>query len=123
MRGDNDMTQDRKQAIQITQSAIREWRRAQFPDATLEGAAAHLSRELDEAAEELADVFFLASQCEDLGGVPMGLPERAWDMIQRLGRCPPDVIFAKLAKNMGRKWPARPDKDGIYEASEAENQE
>lgn len=122
MRADNDMTSDRKQAIQITQSAIREWRRAQFPDATLEGAARHLAKELDEACEELADVFFLASQCEELGGVPVGLPERAWDMIQRLGRCPPDVIFAKLAKNKRRKWPAKPDKDGIYEAAEAEDE-
>ena len=120
MRGDHEMTSDRKQAITITQSAIREWRRAQFPDATLEGASRHLAREIDEACEELADVFFLASQCEELGGVPVGLPERAWDMIQRLGRCPPDVIFAKLAKNKLRRWPATPDKDGIYEAAEDE---
>lgn len=101
---------------------IREWQQVRFPQSTLDGASRHLEEELDEACEEIADVFFLATQCEDLGGVPVGLPERAWEMMWRLGRDPMRVILAKLAKNKDRKWPEKPAGDGCYH-HEKENNE
>lgn len=97
---------------------IAEWQAEQFPHATLAGAAEHLARELAEAAEELADCFFMASQCERLGGMPVVLPEQCWDAIMRLEHSPASVILAKLNKNKRRKWPASPDASGVYEAQD-----
>lgn len=109
------------------QKQIAEWQEAQFPNATLSGAGNHLSREMQEAAEELADCFFLSSQCQRLGGIPMGIPEFCWLAIRGLGYSPVSVILGKLAKNKRRKWPENPDTDGVYEANDddenkAENQ-
>jgi hypothetical protein len=97
---------------------IADWQEAQFPNATLQGAAEHLARETAEAAEELADCFFMSAQCERLGGMPVALPEHCWDAIVALGHSPYHVIVAKLAKNKARKWPAKPDADGVYEAQD-----
>jgi len=100
--------------LKCLQIEINEWQRRQFPDATLDGAGNHLIKECAEAAEELADVFFLASQCEALGGMPVGLPERCWQGIKELGLLPEKVIYAKLEKNRLRKWPSKPAEDGCY---------
>ena len=100
--------------LKCLQIEINEWQRRQFPDATLEGAGNHLIKECAEAAEELADVFFLATQCEALGGMPVGLPERCWQAIKDLGLLPEKVIHAKLEKNRKRKWPRKPAEDGCY---------
>lgn len=105
------------------QARIAEWQGEQFPHATLEGAAAHLSRELDEAAEELADCFFLSSQCERLGGMPVALPEACWSAIASIGLSPASVILAKLAKNRTRQWPTTPDGEGVYEALDAKDED
>ncbi len=104
--------------IEQLQAEIREWRLAQFPNATLAGAGNHLVAEIFEAAEELADCFFLSSQCQDLGGVPVGMPEFCFQAIRGLGLNPAMVIRAKLAKNKRRKWPSEPDEGGIYEAED-----
>lgn len=100
---------------------IAEWQEAQFPNATLQGAAEHLARETVEAAEELADCFFMAAQCERLGGMPVTLPEHCWDAIVALGHSPASVILAKLEKNKARKWPEKPDASGVYEANDDQN--
>lgn len=100
---------------------VEEWQQAQFPNATLDGASEHLAREMAEAAEELADCFFMSLQCERLGGMPVALPETCWAAIQSLGHSPASVILAKLAKNKERKWPANPDADGVYEAQDDED--
>jgi hypothetical protein len=63
--------------MRAVQKQIDEWQKMQFPNATLSGAGNHLHREMAEAAEELADCFFLSSQCQRLGGIPMGVPEWA----------------------------------------------
>jgi len=107
--------------IHNLQSRIAEWQTMQFPDATLDGAARHLMRELDESCEELADVFFLSSQCERLGGMKMGIPEIAYRSIQMLGGSPVAVILAKLDKNKRRNWPSTPDSEGVYEAIDTED--
>lgn len=104
--------------IEELQAEIREWRLVQFPNATLSGAGNHLVAEIFEAAEELADCFFLSSQCQDLGGVPVGMPEFCFQAIRGLGLNPAMVIRAKLAKNKRRKWPSEPDEGGIYEAED-----
>lgn len=109
------------------QDQIDKWQMEQFPNATLKGAAEHLDRERAEATEELADCFFLATQCERLGGMPVCLPEVCWAAIQALGHSPEQVILDKLAKNKSRSWPEKPDVQGVYEAqdddeNEAENQ-
>lgn len=96
------------------QENINQWRLQQFPDATLHGADKHLKKEINEALEELADVFFLSTQCEALGGVPMGIPELCWRMISEFGFNPEQVILAKLAKNKQRDWPKKPADDGCY---------
>ena len=104
--------------IEQLQAEIREWRLAQFPNATLAGAGNHLVAEIFEAAEELADCFFLSSQCQDLGGVPVGMPEFCYQAIRGFGLDPAVVIRAKLAKNKRRKWPTTPGDGGIYEAED-----
>ena len=104
--------------IEQLQAEIREWRLAQFPNATLPGAGNHLVKEIFEAAEELADCFFLSSQCQDLGGVPVGMPEFCYQAIRGFGLDPAKVIRAKLAKNKRRKWPSSPGEGGIYEAED-----
>ena len=114
------MTDEQLSTLRDVQRRIAMWQEAQFPDATLRGARVHLNREIDEACEELADVFFLASQCERLGGMPVLLPEIAWQAIVSLGRGPQQVILAKLAKNLARKWPEKPDAQGVYEADDAQ---
>lgn len=114
------MTDEQLSTLRDIQRRIAMWQAAQFPDATLQGARVHLDREVDEACEELADVFFLASQCERLGGMPVLLPEIAWQAIVSLGRGPQQVILAKLAKNLARKWPEKPDASGVYEADDAQ---
>lgn len=108
--------------IQSLQRRVDEWQRMQFPNADLDGAARHLLRELDEAMEELADVFFLASQCERLGGIKMGIPETAFHSIRMLGGSPVAVILAKLEKNKRRRWPTTPDEEGCYEAIDAKDE-
>ena len=100
--------------LKCMQIEITEWQRKQFPDAELKGAGMHLLKECAEAAEELADVFFLASQCERLGGVPIGLPEMCWQAIKDLGLMPEQIIYKKLEKNRLRKWPSKPAADGCY---------
>ena len=104
--------------IEQLQAEIREWRLVQFPNATLSGAGNHLVAEIFEAAEELADWFFLSSQCQDLGGVPVGMPEFCYQAIRGFGLDPAVVIRAKLAKNKRRKWPTTPGEGGIYEAQD-----
>lgn len=103
-----------KMEMQDARIQIESWQRRQFPDATLDGAGRHLLKELAEACEELADVFFLAVQCENLGGVPIGLPEMCWRTISEFGLVPEEVILAKLAKNKQRDWPKKPADDGCY---------
>lgn len=110
-------------ALKACQERIAEWQKIQFPNATLDGAGNHLMREIAEAAEELADCFFLASQCERLGGMPMNVPEFCWLAIKGLGYSPASVILAKLAKNQRRNWPKTPDANGVYEAQDDHNQE
>ena len=105
------------------QARIAEWQASQFPHATLDGAAAHLERELHEAAEELADCFFLSSQCERLGGMPVALPEACWHAIASLGLSPASVILSKLDKNKRRTWPTTPDEEGVYEAIDAKDED
>jgi hypothetical protein len=114
------MTDDELSTMRDIQRRIAMWQAAQFPDATLRGATVHLHREIEEACEELADVFFLASQCERLMGMPVCMPEIAWQAIASLGRNPSSVILAKLAKNLARKWPEKPDASGVYEADDAQ---
>ena len=105
-------------ALKAMQIEIGEWQRKQFPDATLEGAGAHFIKEASEAAEELADCFFMATQCENLGGIPFGIPQLCWAMIDRMGFCAEAVIRAKLEKNKRREWPAKPAADGCYHHTE-----
>ena len=93
---------------------IREWQAAQFPNATLYGAQAHLQRELAEAAEEMADVFHLATHCETMGADTGLMAVMAWIAIGNLGLDPADIIMSKLAKNQARKWPDTPDADGCF---------
>lgn len=108
------MENDSKIEMTVCRIAIDEWQRQQFPDANLAGAGMHLVQEINEACEELADCFFMAVQCERLGGAKMGLPETVWEMMEGLGALPERVIMAKLEKNKQRKWPTTPDADGVY---------
>lgn len=105
-------------ALREVQTEINDWQLQQFPKATLSGVSIHLMKERAEAAEELADCFFLSSQCERLGGVPMGIPEFCWQAIHGLGYVPQDIIRGKLAKNKNRNWPETPDAHGVYEAQD-----
>lgn len=107
-----------KVEMQMCRIQIEEWQRKQFPGATLQGAGAHLLQEVEEACEELADCFFMAVQCENLGGAPMGLPLAIWEMMEALGAIPERVILAKLARNKERKWPEFPGADGVYNHEE-----
>lgn len=93
----------------IVQS-IAEWQASTFPLATTEGARVHLEREVLEAAEELADVIFLARQAGDEERMAA-----ATEAIRLLGLEPVDVLEAKLKKNKARRWPTEPDADGVYE--------
>lgn len=107
-----------KVEMQLCRIEIETWQRKQFPGATLEGAGAHLLQEIEEACVELADCFFMAIQCENLGGAPMGLPETIWEMMEGLGCIPEKVIMAKLEHNKQRKWPTMPDDDGVFHHEE-----
>jgi len=118
MKRIHDLDERDDDEIEELQAEIREWRLAQFPNATLDGAANHLVKEIFEAAEELADCFFLSSQCQDLGGVPVGMPEFCYQAIRGFGLNPAAIIRAKLAKNKRRKWPDKPGEGGIYEAED-----
>ena len=104
--------------MQMCRIEVETWQRKQFPNATLEGAGAHLLQEIEEACEELADCFFMAVQCENLGGAPMGLPLAIWEMMEGLGCIPERIIMAKLAKNKSRKWPETPNDQGVYNHEE-----
>ena len=115
------MSDEEIKNLRDCQERINEWQKTQFPNTTLHGAGTHLMREIEEACEELADCFFLSSQCERLGGIPMGLPEYCWHVIKRLGHSPASVILAKLEKNKARKWPEKPDASGVYEANDDQN--
>lgn len=91
-------------------SEIDKWQYETFPNATRRGALVHLEKELKEAAEELADVVFLARQAGE------GETEAAAiRCIRELTMEPAKVLAAKLEKNKARKWPTEPDADGVYE--------
>ena len=109
--------------MRAVQKQIDAWQKAQFPNAKLSGAGNHLHREMAEAAEELADCFFLSSQCQRLGGMPMGVPEFCWMAIRGLGYSPASVILGKLAKNKRRNWPENPDAQGVYEANDDDKEQ
>lgn len=96
------------------QDKIREWQQKQFPDCTLYGAMAHLERERKEAAEELADVFHLATHAQTLGADTGALAILAWIAISNIGVDPASAVLGKLAKNKARQWPDTPDNDGVF---------
>jgi hypothetical protein len=91
-------------------SDINQWQLETFPHATKKGAMVHLAKEKMEAAEELADVVFLAGQAGDFK-----TEDAAIRCIRELSLDPAKVLAAKLEKNKARKWPTEPDADGVYE--------
>ena len=95
-----------------TYGHVAHWQGETFPDATLDGAVAHLKKEALEVvnahalrhhcpeqdfSEEVADVFFMLVQICELRGTNLA-----------------DEVMRKLAINKARHWPSKPDPDGCY---------
>jgi hypothetical protein len=87
---------------------MAKWQAGQFPETTVKGALAHLTREVTKElpenamdTEEWADAFHMVIQ----GGT---LASGSLDNFL-------DRVSAKLQKNRFRKWPDQPDKDNVYE--------
>ena len=102
--------------IRELKDEILAWQAEQFPNSTPTGTRAHLEREIQEAIEELVDVFFLATQLEHMSGAPLDLTEKAYYAIKSIGGHADNAIRAKLEKNKRRRWPTMPDAEGVYEA-------
>lgn len=107
--------------IRELKDEVLAWQAEQFPHRTPTGTRVHLEREIQEAIEELVDVFFLATQLEHMSGAPLDLTEKAYYAIKSIGGHADNAIRAKLEKNKARRWPTMPDAEGVYEAIDDQN--